>query len=184
MREALNGIGRKLKATRTERKMTLEALARRTGVTRSMLSQIENNKSLPSLTTLQLVSRALQEPMASFFESIERPGSPILKKRDRKRLRTQNGVTFYSLTPHLSSHRLGVLYNVYEPKGTTGPLFSHPGEECGIVLKGRLAVRWDRKDYILEDGDTIYLDSSRPHQMKNISDGETIAIWINTPPTW
>jgi transcriptional regulator with XRE-family HTH domain len=184
MKNSLNGIGQKLKAVRTEREMTLQDLADLTGITRSMLSQIETNKSLPSLTTLELVSRALGLPMGSFFESTLQQGSPILKKRDRRRLQTKNGVTFYSLTPNISSHRLEVLYNVYERNGSTGPLYSHQGEECGILLKGRLEVTWDDKVHILEEGDTIYLDSSKPHSMKNLFDGETIAIWINTPPTW
>ena len=184
MRESLNGIGQKLKTTRTHRKMTLQQLAKLAGVTRSMLSQIENNKTLPSLRTLQLVSRALNVPMGSFFESVERPGSPVLKQADRTRLQTKNGVTFYSLTPNLSSHRIEVLYNVYERNGSTGPLFSHKGEECGIVLKGRLEVTWERKQYVMEEGDTIYLDSSKAHRIKNIEDGESIAIWINSPPTW
>jgi len=164
--------------------MTLQDLAKLTGVTRSMLSQIENNKSLPSLTTLQLVSRALDVPMGSFFESLERPGSPVLKKRDRKHLQTKNGVTFYSLTPNLRSHRIEVLYNVYDRDGSTGPLYTHQGEECGIVLKGRLDVLWDDKEYVMEEGDTIYLDSSKPHRIKNLGPGRAIAIWINTPPTW
>jgi transcriptional regulator with XRE-family HTH domain len=184
MREALNGIGEKLKAERTDRKMTLQDLAKLTGVTRSMLSQIENNKTLPSLTTLQLVSRALNVPMGAFFESVERPGSPILKKKDRRRLQTRNGVTFYSLTPNMRSHRIEVLYNVYESGGTTGPAYSHPGEECGIVLKGRVEVEYNGNEHFLEEGDTIYLDSSKPHRIRNARDGESIAIWINTPPTW
>ncbi|HET6440315.1 MAG TPA: cupin domain-containing protein, partial [Anaeromyxobacter sp.] len=116
--------------------------------------------------------------------SIERPGSPVLKKADRRRLQTRNGVTFYSLTPNLSSRRMEALYNVFEENGTTGPLFSHHGEECGIVLKGRLQVIWDGKEYIIEEGDAIYLDSSRLHRIRNIEDGSSIAIWINSPPTW
>jgi len=184
MPDTLDGIGKKLKAVRTDRKMTLQELAKLTGVTRSMLSQIENNKSLPSLNTLQLVSRALNVPMGSFFESVERPGSPILKKKDRKRLQTRNGVTFFSLTPNIRSHRIEVLYNIYEPGGTTGPAYSHRGEECGIVLKGRIEVEYEGKQLLLEEGDTIYLDSSKPHRMKNVRDGESIALWINTPPTW
>ena len=184
MVDSLNGIGKKLKAVRTDRKMTLQELAKLAGVTRSMLSQIENNKSLPSLNTLQLVSRALNVPMGSFFEIVERPGTPVLKKKDRKRLQTRNGVTFYSLTPNMRSHRIEVLYNVYEPGGTTGPLFSHRGEECGIILKGQFEVEYDGRSHLLEEGDTVYLDSSRPHRIRNARDGQSIAIWINTPTTW
>ena len=46
-------------------------------------------------------------------------------------MQTNNGVTFYSLTPALKKHRIEVLYNLYEAGGSTGPLYSHQGEECG-----------------------------------------------------
>ena len=184
MREALNGIGQKVKAARSARNLTLQELAKVTGVTRSMLSQIENNRALPSLMTLQYVSKALDVPMGSFFESEETPGSPVLKKKDRKRLRTKNGVTFYSLTPKLSKHRMEVLYAVYGPNGTSGPLFSHQGEECGIALKGKFEVIWNGREYTMEEGDAVYLDSTKPHRISNIADKESIAVWINTPPSW
>jgi transcriptional regulator with XRE-family HTH domain len=184
MPESLDEIGQKLKAARTERDMSLQDLAKLTGVTRSMLSQIENNKTYPSLSTLQQVSRALGVPMGSFFESDEEAGSPILRRKDRRRLQTKNGVTFYSLTPALKKHRIEVLYNLYEAGGSTGPLYSHQGEECGVVLKGRLEVVSEDNVYTLDEGDTIYLDSSKPHRIRNIGNGEAIAIWINTPPTW
>jgi transcriptional regulator with XRE-family HTH domain len=184
MRDSLEGVGKKLKSFRTDKGLTLEELAQLAGVTRSLLSQIENNKSLPSLTTLQLISRALDVPMGSFFESDERPSAPVLKKRDRKRLQTRNGVTFYSLTPNMRSHRMEVVYTVYEPGGSTGPLYSHRGEECGIVLKGRLEVEYEQKCFVLEEGDSIYLDSTNPHRIRNIADRESIAIWVDTPPSW
>ena len=164
--------------------MSLQDLAKLAGVTRSLLSQIENNKTLPSLSTLQLVSQALGVPMGSFFESDEEADSPILRKKDRRRLQTRNGVTFYSLTPAMKKHRIEVLYNIYEVGGSTGPLYSHQGEECGIVLKGNLEVVSEESIYNLSEGDTIYLDSTKPHKIRNIGNGEAIAIWINTPPTW
>jgi transcriptional regulator with XRE-family HTH domain len=184
MRDSLVGVGKKLKSVRTEKNLTLQELAKLTGVTRSLLSQIENNKSLPSLTTLQHISRALDVPMGSFFESDERSGTPVLKKKDRQRLQTRNGVTFYSLTPNLRSRRMEVVYTVYEPGGSTGPLYSHRGEECGVVLRGRLEVKYDEKSFILEEGDSIYLDSTTPHRIRNVADRESIAIWIDTPPSW
>ena len=184
MLDSLDEIGQRLKAARSERKMSLQDLAKLAGVTRSLLSQIENNKTLPSLATLQLVSRALGVPMGSFFESDEQAGSPILRKQDRRRLHTKNGVTFYSLTPALKKHRIEVLYNIYEPGGSTGPLYSHQGEECGLVLKGRLEVVSENDIYLLDDGDTIYLDSTKPHKIRNVGNSEAIAIWINCPPTW
>ena len=52
------------------------------------------------------------------------------------------------------------------------------------MLKGRLEVVSEDNIYVLDEGDTIYLDLSKPHKIRNIGNSEAIAIWINSPPTW
>ncbi|MGD0724272.1 MAG: helix-turn-helix domain-containing protein [Spirochaetia bacterium] len=184
MIEPISNIGMNIKRLRKAQGMTLEKLSKLTHVTRSMISQIENNKSLPSLKTLQQLSSVLRVAIGSFFESEEDSETPVHKKKDRQPLKTKNGVNFSLLTKNVGHHNMEILYNVYEPNGTTGSLYSHEGEECGIVLKGKFEVIWNRKKYIIEEGDSIYLDSSKPHKISNIDRGESIAIWINSPPTW
>lgn len=181
---AVDDLGASIKKIRLAKGMTITELSKLTHLTTSMISQIENNKSLPSLKTLEQVSIALKVPIGSLFESQDASVSPIIRNEERKRLRTKQGVTFYLLTPNLRDHNIEVLYNVYKPRGTTGQVYTHSGEECGIVLKGRLEVIWNDSSYILEEGDTMYLDSSKPHKITNINDGESIAIWINSPPSW
>ncbi|OHD22816.1 MAG: hypothetical protein A2064_14245 [Spirochaetes bacterium GWB1_66_5] len=184
MQEPIGNIGTNIRKLRKKKGLTLERLSSLAHITRSMISQIENNKSLPSLKTLQHFSSALNVPIGSLFESNGIPETPTLRKKDRQPLKTKSGVTFFLLTPNLGHHNIEVLYNVYAPNGSTGPLYRHAGEECGIVLKGRFKVAWNRKTYILEEGDAIYIDSSKPHRITNIDKGESIAIWINSPPTW
>jgi transcriptional regulator with XRE-family HTH domain len=181
---AVDDLGVRIKKIRVAKGMTITKLSEMTHLTTSMISQIENNKSLPSLKTLEQVSIALQVPIGSLFESQDYSLSPIIKEKDRQRLKTKQGVTFYLLTQNLREHTIEVLYNVYKPRGTTGPVYAHTGEECGIVLKGRFEVLWNDNTYTLEEGDTIYLDSAKPHKITNINNGESIAIWINSPPTW
>jgi transcriptional regulator with XRE-family HTH domain len=184
MQEPIGNIGSNIKKLRKEKRMTLEKLSALTHVTRSMISQIENNKSLPSLTTLQHLSSVLKVPIGSFFESDGDGETPVLTKKDRRPIKTRSGVTFFLLTPNLKHHNIEVLYAVYARGGNTGPHYSHQGEECGIVLKGKFEVSSNQKTYIINEGDAIYLDSSKPHKISNIDKGESVGIWINCPPTW
>ena len=69
MLEPIGNIGANIKKLRKEKGMTLEKLSDLAHVTRSMISQIENNKSLPSLKTLQHFASVLKVPIGSFFES-------------------------------------------------------------------------------------------------------------------
>jgi quercetin dioxygenase-like cupin family protein len=93
-------------------------------------------------------------------------------------------VIFYLLTPKLKNHSIEFIYNVYEKGGSTGEMYSHAGEECGLVLEGRLEVTAEENTYILEAGDSIVLDSSKPHKLTNVSDGRTVAVWVDSPASW
>jgi mannose-6-phosphate isomerase-like protein (cupin superfamily) len=66
----------------------------------------------------------------------------------------------------------------------TGKFVSHEGEECGIILEGELKVYIDEQVVLLEEGDSIYFDSTIPHRLENMGEIEVRAFWINTPPTF
>src|SRR5262249_35843913 len=74
------------------------------------------------------------------------------------------------LPPHMSSNR-------EQP-------FSHDGEECGVLLSGRLEVHLGDETYVLEAGDSIYYESMIPHWYENPGDEPAHSIWIITPPTF
>lgn len=183
-------LGDVIKKIRMEQQLTIKEVAERAHVTSSLLSQIENNKANPSINSLMAIAKALKVPIGSFFDDkeLDPDFDPVVKADQRKVLRTQSGVTFYLLTPELKNHVIEFIYNVYEKGGSTGgdtgELYTHDGEECGLVLEGRLEVAYDDKIYILEAGDSIVLDSTKPHKLTNIYDGRTIAVWVDSPASW
>lgn len=179
-------LGDVIRKTRTEKQLTIKEVAERANITSSLLSQIEKNKANPSINSLMAIAKALNVPIGSFFddEEPEPAFDPIVKADKRKVLKTQSGVTFYLLTPELKNHAIEFIYNVYEKGGSTGEMYTHEGEECGLVLEGRLEVASEDKTYILEAGDSIVLDSTKPHKLTNIYDGKTIAVWVDSPPSW
>ena len=183
-------LGDVIKKIRMERQLTIKEVAARANVTSSLLSQIENNKANPSINTLMAVAKALHVPIGSFFNDLEPkpPYDPVVRADQRKVLKTQSGVTFYLLTPELKDHAIEFIYNVFEKGGSTGgtsgELYTHEGEECGLVLEGRLEVTCEDKTYILEAGDSIVLDSAKPHKLTNIYDGRTVAVWVDSPASW
>lgn len=183
-------LGDVIKKIRMEKQLTIKGVAERANVSSSLLSQIENNKANPSINSLMAIAKALNVPIGSFFDD-EKPEpafDPIVKADQRKVLKTQSGVTFYLLTPELKNHAIEFIYNVFEKGGSTGgtsgELYTHGGEECGLVLEGRLEVTSEDKTYILEAGDSIVLDSTKPHKLTNLYDGQTIAVWVDSPASW
>jgi len=63
-------------------------------------------------------------------------------------------------------------------------LISHEGEECGVILEGRLKAYVGDGKYILDEGDCIYPKSSTPHRWENTGEIEVRVFWINTPATF
>lgn len=176
-------LGDIIRKIRTEKKVTIKEIAASASVTSSLISQIENNKANPSVNSLMAIAKALKVPMSSFFDD-EPVEDPVVRAGKRKFLKTQSGVTYYLLTPEPSKHRIGMIYNVFEQGATVGEMYSHEGEECGFILEGSLEVTCGSDTYIIETGDSIILDSTKPHKCTNIAKGQTVAIWVNSPPTW
>ncbi len=184
METIIGNLGKKIKRVRNSKGMTIKNVADELQTTKSFISQIENNKVMPSIKTLAMMSRVLDTPISAFFEIEEDNNHPIIKKAERQKLQTKDGVTYSLITKSIEKHKFEVLVNTYEKNGSTGFLHSHVGEEFGLVLKGKLKVEIEESEYILEKDDAIYLDSSKPHKITNVSEGESITIWINCPPSW
>ena len=174
-------LGDIIKKTRLENRMTIKQVSEKADVTIGLLSQIENNKANPSIKSLMSIARALNVHVSAFFDDQDN-SNPVIKSYKRRAIHTPHGVTFYLLTPARKNFLIDFKYTVYERGGSSGHFHSHKSEECGIILEGRLEVIHGDETYILEAGDSIYLDSSKPHTMKNIYDGRTIAIWVDSPP--
>jgi quercetin dioxygenase-like cupin family protein len=97
---------------------------------------------------------------------------------------TKSGLTYYLLSPNVEEVQIEMLYAEYEKSASTEVMHTHSGYECGIVLEGKLEVRLNEDRYVLNRGDSITIPSSQPHDIANIYDGMTIAIWVNNPPTF
>jgi transcriptional regulator with XRE-family HTH domain len=179
-----DSLGNKIRSTRRQLKLTLNDVARMTGLTESLISQIENSKANPSITTLMAISRALNTPVGVFFDLASQADSPVLRQQERTLANTSNGIRYYMLTPNLKEQPFEVLYNEFDPGASTGPRITHSGIEFGMVLEGKLEVTVEDTIYVLNSGDTITLDSSKPHMLHNISDKVTTALWVDSPASF
>lgn len=183
-------IGKKIRNLRKKNKTTMVELARLTGFSQSYLSQIERGKVKPSVGALQKISYAFGIPMASFFETEEEKEdngntASVVQKHQRKGLvYPESRVKYQLLTPDLKGN-LEVLYITAAPGGSSGAYsFEHQGEECGFIVQGIMEITVGGKEYRLEPGDAITFKSSEPHSWKNVGDGELIAYWSVTPPSF
>lgn len=176
-------LGSKIRNLRKKKNMTIKELAEQSGLSTGMISQIERDKIGISVTSLWKISQALGVFIGDFFDKKVYENNLIVRKNQRKRIELVNSNAVYELlTPDLSG-KIEFLRLIIEPgESNDKEKISHDGEECGIVLQGKLLVKLGEKEYILEEGDSIRIDSAIPHRYINIGDITSVSIWAITPP--
>lgn len=179
-------IGQKIRALRNKSGLSIKELAAKAEVSTGLISQIERNLVVPSVTVLYRVAKSLSVSVGYFFdeEAVVR-SNPVVRKNERKRLVIDGSGGIYELLSPDSHQNIEFLYIMLKAgELSNSEMISHDGEECGYVLKGHLLVKVGSEEYYLGEGDSISFDSTIPHRYVNIGDRECISIWAMTPPSF
>jgi transcriptional regulator with XRE-family HTH domain len=183
-------IGARLRTERERLGISLRELARRVGVSPSLVSQIELDRVNPSVSTLYALVTELGMTMSDVFGDLP-PGEPVVRplrggdglaeRPDTRRvINLASGVRWERLTPH-SDPDVEFLYVVYPVGAASCPedaLMTHGGKEYGYVTSGTLGVRVGFEEYELGSGGSIAFDSSSPHRLWAIGDEPVHAVWV------
>ncbi len=179
--------GAEVRALRKARGMSLAELSAASALSVGYLSQIERNRSTPSVKALGAIARALGVTVGWFFSG-GAAGPPqerglVVRRDNRRRIIFRDGFVDYLLSPGLDGS-LELLLSHFKPGASTGEPYTHRGEEAGLVLRGRLEVTVGGRSFVLEQGDSFSFHSSEPHGYRNVADDETVVVYAITPPTY
>jgi transcriptional regulator with XRE-family HTH domain len=164
-------VGGHLREIRTRHGLSIRALAEASGLNVNTLSLIENGKTSPSVSTLQLLAMALGSPITAFFES----GSPqkriAFQKAGQRRQAVFSHGTLEDLGAGLTLRGGQPLLVALEPDADSGPTpIVHTGHELVYCLEGRLSYTIQEKSYLLEPGDSLIFEAHLPHRWRNAGD--------------
>lgn len=169
-------IGQRIKELRTQRGMTLAEFGEKVKLSTGYLSQIERDKTAPSLSTLMDIARALDVGPRYFFE-IETEAAYIQRAdRVENTNRPESPVLSQQLTPG-GSNKLEASRITLQPKSSHEPLYQFSGEEFIFVLEGELTVSVGDEKVLLVTGDSIHYDASQPRYFCNSGDEACVVIW-------
>jgi transcriptional regulator with XRE-family HTH domain len=182
-------IGSRLRRERERRKISLRELARRVGVSPSLVSQIELDRVNPSVSTLYALVTELGMTMGDVFgDTTRQAGGPDARRDDglvarpgtRRVMNLASGVRWERLTPHSDPEVefLSVVYPVGAESCPEEALVTHRGREYGYVSSGTLGVRVGFDEYELGPGTSIAFDSSSPHRLWAMGGEPVQAIWV------
>ncbi|HSF61260.1 MAG TPA: cupin domain-containing protein [Gaiellaceae bacterium] len=180
-------VGHRLRAERERRGIGLRELARRVGVSPSLVSQIELDRVNPSVSTLYALVTELGMTMSDVFDNSQ-PGERVVQSGDdltetpetRRVINLASGVRWERLTRD-SDREVEFLYVVYPVGAASCPedaLMTHGGREYGYVTSGTLGVQVGFEAYELGPGGSIAFDSSSPHRLWAIGDEPVHAVWV------
>ena len=178
-------VGERLRRVREARGLAQRALAARSGVTNGTISMAEQDSTSPSVASLKKILDGIPMTLSEFFaveEGARRvffaadeltelsPGSPLIS------LRQVGGG---------ADRAIQMLHERYRPGADTGRrAYSHPGEEAGIVVSGRIEVTVDGESRMLGPGDAYQFDSHLPHRFRNAGEEDCVIVSACTPPSF
>jgi len=143
-------------------------LAERSGISKGMLSKIENAQTSPSLATLERLAGALDMPLTSLFRGLAEERDAVFVKADSGpeivRQGTRAGHT-YQLLGSLRGPRKLVepLLVTLTESGEVFPSFQHSGIELLYMLSGAMDYSYGKQQYRMEPGDTLQFEGDIPH---------------------
>lgn len=186
-------IGARLLAIRKAAGLSQRQLAEQAGVPHAQISNVEQNKSSPSISSLRRILSGLNMTMADFFDSErQEPQGPFFSPEDLRDLTGKlhasgagapSGRMILRQIGDARSHNLQILHEVYETGADTGETrLEHFSSEGGYVLEGALEVSVGEDIRVLHPGESYLFDSRIPHRFRNVYDGRTVVISACTPP--
>lgn len=160
-------LGEKLKTYRTKRRLSMADLAARSGISKSLISQIERSVVNPSVATIRSLARALEIPVFLLFLE-DNPHSDLVRHDQRRRLYLPgSSVERQLLTPEHRQRFVMLTMNLPPGEPSAPDLTQHTGEECVYVRTGCLAVQLGDQEIGLAEGDSLYFDALVPHRFIN-----------------
>ncbi|MBQ4392910.1 MAG: helix-turn-helix transcriptional regulator [Prevotella sp.] len=171
-----NFVGSKIKGIRETKRLSVEEVAERSGLSTEQINSIENEQNLPSLGPLIKVARALGVRLGTFLDDNDGLGPVVCRAADRESQTTisfSNGAT--DARKHMEYHPLAqqktgrhmepFIIDINPSEEHHYQLSDHEGEEFIYVMEGQVELEYGKEKYVLNAGDSIFYDSIVKHHL-------------------
>lgn len=181
-------LGRKLRQLRLRKKIGLADLSKHTGLSPSMLSQLENGKMIPTLPTLSRVAMVFDVGLDHFFDGKSHGLISIVRAAERIRFPERSDAAdpmyFFECLAFATQGKGMHAYLAHFPEREEAdyPEHSHEGSEFLFVLDGKLTIRFQGHEHELNEGDSVYMESIESHGYRAQSQNGARAIVVTLPP--
>ncbi len=188
-KQVLGEIAGRIRHLRLQQGLSMDALARKAGFTKSYVSQIENLKREPTIGTLVTIAHALDVNIFTLIGGERLPdeeGTPaIVRAGDRRTVIIPSAAadTLYESINYKAKDRSMDAYILTPASEFSEKPMAHEGQELLFVLEGKEEVVYNGTSYFLEAGDCCYFDSSAPHYGRSVGKKQSkVLLVFSTKP--
>jgi transcriptional regulator with XRE-family HTH domain len=170
-------LSSRIKAMRESRKLDLETLAQKAGLTADFLAEIEEGKISPPVGALISISRALAVDSSTLLAEERK------KERQEGYEKRTQAYSYQSLTPDAQDKHLWAYLITLDPKKDHEMVaYKHEGEEFVYVLEGEVELKVGDDLVHLSGSESFHFNSSLSHHLKNLSDSQSkLLVIVYTP---
>lgn len=165
-------VGTHLRKIRIRQNRTIQEIADQCDLSKSMVSKIETNNVVPSVSTLVKLAESLGTNVAAFLDEEGEPTAVVTRagQTQDNLVQTDRGYHIYAFASNYKSKMMQPFLMVAGKKEVKEHHVSHAGEEFVHVLEGRLKFHVGDIEYLLEKGDSLYFNSLVKHGFVVLSD--------------
>jgi transcriptional regulator with XRE-family HTH domain len=177
-RQILKQLGLRIKAIRIAKNMTIADLSTRSGVSESLISQVERGLGNPAFMTLIKLTQGLEIETAELFSNGDPSAAIVIHPEDRIKMKIPGrGVFNERLTPE-GFCSFTALITKYEPHSSEEQPYNHAGGETMFIAKGTFEFHYGNRTYMLQENDAINFRGEIPHWGQNPGSIPAILIMI------
>lgn len=168
-------IGNRLKDIRNKRNLSLDEVAKLTGVSKAMLGQIERGKSNPTVSTLWKIATGLKISFSLFIDENQDDLKVIDQNDISPIIEDNNRMKLYPIFPFDANKGFEIFTIELEPDCNHISTPHNEGvEEYIIVTEGQVEININSKKFILQKGNSMRFMANLPHSYKNINQGRSV----------
>ncbi|WNS43134.1 XRE family transcriptional regulator [Paenibacillus sp. MMS20-IR301] len=169
-------IGSTIRAIRKRKNITIAQICEATGLSQGFMSQVETNKTSPSISTLENIAGALKVPLAYLL--LKKDERMQVVRRDERRV-TTTGPDRLKVEHLSSTNNVRMMIVEFPPGAMIGEApHAHEGQEVHVVLKGRIYAEQGEDGAEFSEGDSFSWNACTPHFVKNIG-GDPASVLIS-----
>jgi len=177
-------IGRRVRRLRQSRGLSLGDVAAKAGISRSLLSKVENARVASPIATLVNIAAALDANVGHLIGVDSNDRCVVVRRDERQPVapRKADGYTYETLGHKRLDKRMEPFLVAYPAGGEVPPRYAHRGEAFMFVLKGRVEFHYDGRTVVLRPGDSVYFDNELPHGARAVGARPAVALVVTLEP--